>query len=195
MVEDCECDRLSEEHGRRTADDGRRRFSVRARGIHGFLSAIFGGAACSRHGNYRATGVGESLRGLVRETGNGIEPAGSDAGIQLVGDDDRAENRRAADFERCSACGGTVAGTRTASAACVPGATGILRQDALYRYQHRAGVAGGCDWHFKLPKIETAARRPGEKANDSIWKHRNLVFGWRGFSRMSAQKFRSEVFS
>ena len=30
---------------------------------------------------------------------------------------------------------------------------------------------------FKLPKIETAARRPGEKINDSIWKHPNLIFG------------------
>ena len=30
---------------------------------------------------------------------------------------------------------------------------------------------------FKLPKIETVASGPGEKANDSIWKHRNLVLG------------------
>jgi FHS family L-fucose permease-like MFS transporter len=30
---------------------------------------------------------------------------------------------------------------------------------------------------FKLPKIETAADRPGEKAKDSIWKHRNLLLG------------------
>jgi MFS transporter, FHS family, L-fucose permease len=30
---------------------------------------------------------------------------------------------------------------------------------------------------FKLPKIETAAPRPGEKVNDSIWKHRNLLLG------------------
>jgi FHS family L-fucose permease-like MFS transporter len=30
---------------------------------------------------------------------------------------------------------------------------------------------------FKLPTIEVAARRPGEKAGDSIWKHPNLVFG------------------
>src|ERR1700722_4496138 len=29
----------------------------------------------------------------------------------------------------------------------------------------------------RLPKIETADRRPGEKANDSIWKHPNLVYG------------------
>jgi MFS transporter, FHS family, L-fucose permease len=28
-----------------------------------------------------------------------------------------------------------------------------------------------------LPKIETAVRRPGEKASDSIWKHPNLVYG------------------
>jgi MFS transporter, FHS family, L-fucose permease len=28
-----------------------------------------------------------------------------------------------------------------------------------------------------LPKIESAARRPGEKANDSIWNHPNLVYG------------------
>jgi FHS family L-fucose permease-like MFS transporter len=33
---------------------------------------------------------------------------------------------------------------------------------------------------FKLPKIETAASRPGEKVNDSIWKHRNLIFGVAG---------------
>src|SRR6201993_1924202 len=30
---------------------------------------------------------------------------------------------------------------------------------------------------FKLPKIETAVDRPGEKVTDSIWKHRNLILG------------------
>ena len=30
---------------------------------------------------------------------------------------------------------------------------------------------------FKLPKIETAAYRPGEKINDSIWRHPNLLLG------------------
>src|SRR5258705_297317 len=30
---------------------------------------------------------------------------------------------------------------------------------------------------FKLPQIETAAQRPGEKVNDSIWKHPNLILG------------------
>ena len=30
---------------------------------------------------------------------------------------------------------------------------------------------------FKLPKIETAAYRPGEKVRDSIWKHPNLLLG------------------
>lgn len=30
---------------------------------------------------------------------------------------------------------------------------------------------------FKLPKIEQAQGRPGEKINDSIWKHPNLIFG------------------
>jgi FHS family L-fucose permease-like MFS transporter len=29
----------------------------------------------------------------------------------------------------------------------------------------------------KLPKIEAAAYRPGEKVNDSIWNHPNLIFG------------------
>jgi FHS family L-fucose permease-like MFS transporter len=29
----------------------------------------------------------------------------------------------------------------------------------------------------RLPKIETVASRPGEEANDSIWKHPNLVYG------------------
>ena len=33
---------------------------------------------------------------------------------------------------------------------------------------------------FKLPKIETARSRPGEKVNDSIWKHPNLVLGTLG---------------
>jgi FHS family L-fucose permease-like MFS transporter len=33
---------------------------------------------------------------------------------------------------------------------------------------------------FKLPKIETASYRPGEKINDSIWKHPNLLFGVAG---------------
>jgi FHS family L-fucose permease-like MFS transporter len=30
---------------------------------------------------------------------------------------------------------------------------------------------------FKLPVIETAAYRPGDKVNDSIWNHPNLLFG------------------
>jgi FHS family L-fucose permease-like MFS transporter len=30
---------------------------------------------------------------------------------------------------------------------------------------------------FKLPKIPQAQRAIGEKVNDSIWKHRNLIFG------------------
>src|SRR5271155_2184049 len=30
---------------------------------------------------------------------------------------------------------------------------------------------------FKLPKIEAAAPRSGEKLNDSIWRHPNLLFG------------------
>ena len=30
---------------------------------------------------------------------------------------------------------------------------------------------------FRLPKIESAERHSGEKINDSIWKHPNLVFG------------------
>jgi len=30
---------------------------------------------------------------------------------------------------------------------------------------------------FKLPKIENAQRKAGEKVDDSIWKHPNLIFG------------------
>jgi FHS family L-fucose permease-like MFS transporter len=30
---------------------------------------------------------------------------------------------------------------------------------------------------FKLPKIDTATQRRGEKTTDSIWKHPNLIFG------------------
>lgn len=30
---------------------------------------------------------------------------------------------------------------------------------------------------LKLPKVETTESRPGEKVDDSIWKHRNLVLG------------------
>jgi MFS transporter, FHS family, L-fucose permease len=30
---------------------------------------------------------------------------------------------------------------------------------------------------FKLPKIESAQHKVGEKVNDSIWKHYNLIFG------------------
>jgi FHS family L-fucose permease-like MFS transporter len=40
----------------------------------------------------------------------------------------------------------------------------------------------------KLPKIETAAYRPGEKITDSIWKHRNLLLGAIGiFSYVGAE--------
>ncbi len=30
---------------------------------------------------------------------------------------------------------------------------------------------------FRLPKVETAESRPGQRVNDSIWKHRNLILG------------------
>jgi MFS transporter, FHS family, L-fucose permease len=40
----------------------------------------------------------------------------------------------------------------------------------------------------KLPKIESAAYRPGEQVNDSIWKHPNLLFGAIGiFSYVGAE--------
>jgi MFS transporter, FHS family, L-fucose permease len=32
-------------------------------------------------------------------------------------------------------------------------------------------------WFSKLPKVETAISRSEEKTNDSVWKHRNLLFG------------------
>jgi MFS transporter, FHS family, L-fucose permease len=41
---------------------------------------------------------------------------------------------------------------------------------------------------FKLPKIESARAGLGEKVNDSIWKHRNLVLGAIGlFSYVGAE--------
>jgi FHS family L-fucose permease-like MFS transporter len=41
---------------------------------------------------------------------------------------------------------------------------------------------------FKLPKIETATDGNGEKSNDSIWKHRNLLLGAVGiFSYVGAE--------
>jgi FHS family L-fucose permease-like MFS transporter len=41
---------------------------------------------------------------------------------------------------------------------------------------------------FKLPKIETATDGTGEKSNDSIWKHRNLLLGAVGiFSYVGAE--------
>ena len=41
---------------------------------------------------------------------------------------------------------------------------------------------------FKLPTIQSAAYRPGEKINDSIWKHPNLLFGAIGiFSYVGAE--------
>ena len=41
---------------------------------------------------------------------------------------------------------------------------------------------------FKLPKIQTSVYHPGEKVNDSIWKHPNLLFGAIGiFSYVGAE--------
>ncbi len=41
---------------------------------------------------------------------------------------------------------------------------------------------------FKLPKVETAAYQPGQGVDDSIWKHRNLLFGALGiFSYVGAE--------
>ena len=66
-----------------------------------------------------------------------------------------------------------------AGAACLPRSAGGFRQVALHRDQRRTGVAGDRDWHLRLPKIETVATQPGQKANDTIWKHRNLIYGLR----------------
>jgi MFS transporter, FHS family, L-fucose permease len=67
-----------------------------------------------------------------------------------------------------------------------------LSPDALqaYRLQQAASVKGPylglgialvllaiAIGSFKLPKIEHAQHKAGEKGNDSIWKHPNLIFG------------------
>src|SRR3984957_7735237 len=142
MVEGGQWDRLSENDGGRPADDGGRRVSVFACGVHGFLSVVFDRTTGTGGGNYRASGVREPLRGLARPAGNSIEPVGSDAGFQRVGDDDRPENRRAANSQRRAACGGTADEAHTASAACVSGAAGVLGQNAIRGDLYRARVAG-----------------------------------------------------
>jgi FHS family L-fucose permease-like MFS transporter len=67
-----------------------------------------------------------------------------------------------------------------------------LTADALhaYRLQEAATVKAPYVWlgialivlavaiaSFRLPKIEHAQHRVGEKVNDSIWRHPNLIFG------------------
>ena len=72
---------------------------------------------------------------------------------------------------------GTAAAAHAASAACVSRATSGLGQDAVHRDRHCAAVAGGVDRHIQAAKDRNAATATGEKVNDSIWKHPNLVFG------------------
>jgi len=47
---------------------------------------------------------------------------------------------------------------------------------------------------FRLPKIETAAYRPGEKVKDSIWRHPNLLFGAIGIFTYFDRKLPGELF-
>ena len=52
----------------------------------------------------------------------------------------------------------------------------------------RGGTWIGKTFTSKLPRIETAARRRGNKVDDSVWKHPNLVLGAIGiFSYVGAE--------
>ena len=46
----------------------------------------------------------------------------------------------------------------------------------------------------RLPKIEDATSRSGERGKDTIWKHPNLLLAQLAFSPMWAPRFRSEAF-
>ena len=85
------------------------RILVCARRICCLLPLVSDRTACSRRGDYRSAGVGQSLCGSVRQTGNGIEPAGPDPGFQFAGHHNRAENRGTADPELSSFGDRTVA--------------------------------------------------------------------------------------
>ncbi len=56
-------------------------------------------------------------------------------------------------------------------------APGCLGQDAVYRHSIVLILLAVAIAKSKLPKIEHEEARPGEKINDSIWKHPNLLFG------------------
>ena len=101
---------------------------------------------------------------LLGKACNGIEPAGSDAGVQLARHHDRPENRRTADPERGAAGDRTVAATHAASSAGVSRARSGLGQDALHRDRRCAGVAGGFDRHFQAAKNRSRCVSAGRKS-------------------------------
>ena len=96
----------------------------------------------------------------IRQTENGIQPHGPDAGVQLARHDDRAEARRAADSERRAAGHRTTPEAHARSAATLSRATSGLGQDALHRDRHCAIVIGGFDRFLEAAKPQPRREQP-----------------------------------
>ena len=141
------------------------------------LSAISGRADRARCRHHLLAGGGESLCDRARQAADSVQPAEPDAGVQFAGNVSGAVFRRLADSERGAQDDGR--DTR-------------LAPDALQAYRlHEAAtvktpyvglgialvVLAIAIGSFKLPKIPHAQHKVGEKVNDSIWRHRNLMLG------------------
>ena len=160
------------------ADHGTRSVPVRAGSECAVVSVISGRAyrACGR--DHVPAGSGESLCHGVGQAGDGFESAESDASVQLARHD----------FWR-------LISVELLILSAAPKAMDEIRAmapDALQAYRlHEAAsvkipyvglgialvVLAVAIGSFKLPKIAHAQHKVGEKVNDSIWKHPNLIFG------------------
>src|SRR5205814_8687971 len=104
MVEIREQDRVPMDDGSGTDNDGMRRISISTFCIRCFVRLVSDGTSHSGRGNYRAPGGRKSVRGPIREAGEGIKPSRLNTSVQLFGHGNRAKDRRNPDSE-CRAIG------------------------------------------------------------------------------------------
>ena len=177
LVEDREYHRLQDDHGGRLADHGAWSISVRSCCIRCFVPAVFDSIPCSRSGDYGSQ-------------------VSANPYVDLLGKPETASSRL--DLTQAfNSLGTTIApkigGLLILSAA--PLAIEQLRQltpQALHAYRVQQAASVKLPYVVigvallllavligisRLPKIENTTSRFGERGNDSIWKHPNLVFG------------------
>ena len=171
MVENREHDRLPANDGGRTVDHGSWIIPVPARSVRCIVQVVFNRAPHSCCGDHRTAGSSESLCGRARKPETGSSRLNLTQAFNSLG----------------TTIAPKVGGLLILSAAPLAiGEFQRLSPQALHSYRIQQAASVRMPYTvigvtlvllailigtFKLPKIETAACRPGQKVNDSIWKH------------------------